>query len=82
MIGTAVAPAIIADMAPVELRGLYQGVFGSAWGLSFFLGPLLGGAVYENFGASSLWFSCFALGCLLAIGYLALGRFARKPKGI
>jgi MFS family permease len=39
---TSVAPSIIADLAPVELRGLYQGVFGSAWGLSFFLGPLLG----------------------------------------
>ena len=42
IIGAAVAPTIIANLAPVELRGLYQGVFGSAWGLSFFIGPLVG----------------------------------------
>lgn len=27
---TSVAPAIIADLSPVELRGIYQGIFGSA----------------------------------------------------
>ena len=29
---SAVAPAIIADLAPVKLRGIYQGIFGSAGG--------------------------------------------------
>ena len=82
MLGTAVAPAIISDLAPVELRGLFQGVFGSAWGLSFFVGPLLGGWVYDQFGASALWGGCFALGCLLAVGYLALGRYTHKPMEI
>jgi MFS family permease len=43
IISSAVAPAIIADLAPVKLRGLYQGIFGSAWGgLALFIGPLLG----------------------------------------
>lgn len=30
IIGATVAPVIIADLSPVELRGLYQGLFGSA----------------------------------------------------
>ncbi len=74
-----VAPSIIADLSPVELRGLYQGIFGSAWGLSFFLGPLLGGWILETFGAGTLWSGCFILGMTLSAAYLLLGRFASKP---
>ena len=69
---SAVAPAIIADLSPLELRGLYQGIFGSAWGLSFFIGPLLGGWVYEHLGGSILWSGCLLLGILLMLAYLAM----------
>jgi MFS family permease len=77
IIGSAVAPAIVADLSPVELRGLFQGVFGSAWGLSAFLGPVVGGWVFEHMGASVLWGGCFGLGCLVAVGCLAMGRWSR-----
>ncbi len=77
IIGTAVAPAIIADMAPVESRGLYQGVFGSAWGLSALAGPLLGGWIYQHLGASVLWIGCFGLACLIALSYPGIQRAAR-----
>jgi len=75
---TSVAPAIIADLSPVELRGLYQGIFGSAWGLAYFLGPLAGGWVYEHAGSDALWLGCLALGIILAFCYLALGAPAKR----
>ena len=75
---TAVAPTIIADLSPVELRGLYQGIFGSAWGLSFFLGPLAGGWIYEHLGSDTLWGTCFALGIALTFGYLAMSKPAKR----
>ncbi len=75
--GATVAPAIVADLSPVDLRGLYQGVYGAAWGLSFFIGPILGGWLYERFGSQLLWSACFVLGGLLALGYLAMA----KPVG-
>ena len=78
MIGSAVAPSIIADLAPIDQRGLFQGVFGASWGLAAFLGPLAGGFVFERFGSNALWGGCFALGCLMAVAYLALGRAARR----
>ena len=74
---SAVAPTIIADLAPVKLRGLYQGIFGSSWGLSFFIGPLLGGWIYEHLGANVLWTSCLGLGILLALGFLAMSAPAK-----
>ncbi|HEY5670768.1 MAG TPA: MFS transporter [Anaerolineales bacterium] len=76
--GAAVAPSVVADLSPVELRGLYQGVFGAAWGLSFFVGPMIGGWVLEHLGGWALWGGCFALGCLLALGYLAMTRPAQR----
>jgi MFS family permease len=73
-----VAPVIIADLAPIELRGLYQGIFGSSWGLAFFLGPLAGGWVYENWGSNTLWVGCLVIGFMTAICYLALRVPARR----
>ena len=75
---SAVAPAIIADLSPVELRGLYQGIFGSAWGLAFFIGPLLGGWVYEHLGANLLWESSLVLGLLLALGFWGMRAPAKR----
>lgn len=77
---TSVAPSIIADLAPIELRGVYQGIFGSAWGLSFFIGPILGSWVYQSFGASTLWISCFIVGLILSASYFTLGKFASQIK--
>jgi MFS family permease len=74
----AVAPAIIADLSPIELRGLYQGIFGSMWGLSFFVGPVAGGWVYEHLGAQTLWAGCFLIGLFLAVGYLGMTRPAQR----
>ncbi|MEJ2597016.1 MAG: MFS transporter [Anaerolineales bacterium] len=83
--GATVAPAIVADLSPPDLRGLYQGVFGAAWGLSLFTGPVLGGWVYQHMGAQALWGGCLALGVLLSLGYLTLsslsGRPAWRPSG-
>ncbi len=76
--GTSVSPTIIADLSPVELRGVYQGIFGAAWGLSYFLGPLAGGWVYEHWGSNTLWVSCLILGFVIALCYLALSAPARR----
>ena len=76
--GTSVAPTIIADLSPVELRGLYQGIFGAAWGLAYFIGPLAGGWIYENLGSDVLWVGCLAIGIVVAFCYYALSAPARR----
>lgn len=77
---TSVAPAIIADLSPVELRGLYQGIFGSAWGLAYFIGPLLGGWVYEHFGNMTLWMGCLGVGVVVAFCYLMMRTPRVEPR--
>jgi MFS family permease len=75
---TSVGPTIIADLSPIDLRGLYQGIFGAAWGLAYFVGPLVGGWVYENLGANTLWISCLVTGIIIAFCYLALSAPAKR----
>jgi len=78
--GTAVGPAIIADLSPPDLRGLYQGVFGSAWGLAFFFGPLAGGWIFQHLGKNTLWIACLILGIILAFCFLLLSKKAKQAK--
>jgi len=75
---TSVGPTIIADLSPVDVRGLYQGIFGAAWGLSFFIGPLAGGWIFEHLGSNVLWFGCLILGGIIAFCYLALSIPAKR----
>jgi MFS family permease len=65
-------------MSPPALRGLYQGMWGSSWGLAFFLGPALGGFLYQELGSLGFWSIAFVLGAAIAVGYLAVGRLARR----
>jgi MFS family permease len=75
---TSVAPTIIADLSPIDLRGLYQGIFGAAWGLAFFLGPILAGRIYEQFGGDILWIICLITGIVIAACYYALSAPAKR----
>jgi predicted MFS family arabinose efflux permease len=73
-----VSNTVIADLAPVEVRGRYQGAYGLSWGVASFLAPAAGSFVLQRFGSVPLWTGCLVLGMLVAVGYLALGpRIAR-----
>jgi len=78
ILGATIAPAVVADLSPVDLRGTFQGVFGAAWGLASFIGPIIGGSVFERFGSTALWTGSFALGCVISLGYLFLARPAAR----
>ena len=69
----AVAPALIADIAPAHLRGRYNGAFGLAFGLSGMIGPLAGTTVLSHLGRSVLWGSCFGACAIAGAASLALG---------
>ena len=73
-----VASALPAELAPVELRGRYQGAFSLAWAVAFAVAPALGAFVIGRFGAAALWAGCFALGLAVALGHLAIGPARRR----
>jgi MFS family permease len=78
----AVGPALIANIAPAELRGRYNGAVGVAFGAAAMLAPLLGTRVFEELGETVLWTSCFGVSALSALIVLALARAIRARRAI
>ena len=45
-------------------------------GLAFFIGPALGGFVFQEYGGDVLWAALFGIGVVLFVSYLVLARVA------
>ncbi len=70
VVGFPAAAAIVADLAPVELRGRYQGAFHMSWGVAFTVAPVLGGEMLARVGGPTLWTTCFLVCAAVAAGHL------------
>jgi MFS family permease len=75
-----VVSALVADLAPVRLRGRYQGLLGLAWGGGALVGPFAGASILASSGPTWLWSGCALLGVLTAAGQLALGPAVRHRR--
>ena len=73
VIGAAVGPSVVADLAPTALRGRYQGVFGFSFATASLVAPLAGGAVYQHLGSTVLWVGAAVLSFGAGLGHLAAG---------
>lgn len=77
-----IGQAMVADLAPENARGRYQGMFTLSWTASGLIGPLIGTTLYTA-GPHILWWGCLIAGIVLSAGYLLLGRVvsaARQPE--
>ncbi|MFL5354264.1 MDR family MFS transporter [Archangium sp.] len=73
-----VASAVVADLAPTEQRGTYQGAYYMLWALSSCLAPALGSWVLGHHGRYALWGGCLALGLFAAGWHLAVAAARRR----
>jgi predicted MFS family arabinose efflux permease len=81
VLGFPYAAQLVAELAPVSLRGRYQGAFSMSWGVAFALSPVVGGALLARFGPVALWLSCLAAALLVGAGHLAAGPARRRRLG-
>ncbi len=70
VIGFPVAATMVANLAPVALRGRYQGAFAMCWGVAFTVSPLAAGEAMQRLGARALWLLCLAVAAAVAGGHL------------
>jgi MFS family permease len=61
------APTLVAELAPVDQRGTYQGTYQLAWGIANTSAPAIGSLVLARLGSVSLWVGCLVV-CLAAAG--------------
>jgi MFS family permease len=76
----AVGPALIANIAPAELRGRYSGAVGVAFGASALLAPLLGTRILDAFGETALWTGCFGVAAFSALIVVTLAPAIRARR--
>ena len=55
MLWVPTSQAVIAELAPADIRGAYMGAFGSAPAIGFALSPLIGLQVRNSFGDDATW---------------------------
>ncbi|HEY8393806.1 MAG TPA: MFS transporter [Thermaerobacter sp.] len=61
--------ATVARMAPDDLRGTYQGLAGMLTSLGWMAGPLLGGAITDAWGTTTLWAVTVVVSLCALLGY-------------
>ncbi|MFG2013913.1 MDR family MFS transporter [Actinomadura geliboluensis] len=75
-----VLQAVVADLAPADLRGRYNGLYGMAWSGGFLLAPLGGTQLLGTGGAAALWLTCAGLALIAALAQLALAPAIRRRR--
>jgi predicted MFS family arabinose efflux permease len=81
MLWVPTSQAVVAELAPADIRGAYMGAFGSAPAIGFALSPLIGLQVRNSFGDDVTWTMFAALGVVAAVlGGLALAGLHRRVR--
>ena len=74
--------AIIGDLFSPQERGRYQGLFGAVFGLSFIVGPFLGGFLTDNVNWRWVFYVNLPVGAVaLAVIATVLPNLGRQPGG-
>ncbi|HEU5367908.1 MAG TPA: MFS transporter, partial [Ktedonobacterales bacterium] len=79
-----IAQALIGDIFPPSERGKWQGLFIAVFGLATILGPLMGGAITDNWGWRWVFYVNMPVGAvaLVAAGLTIPGRFTHRQHRI
>jgi predicted MFS family arabinose efflux permease len=77
MLWVPTSQAVVAALAPADIRGAYMGAFGSTWSVGWALTPFLGLQVRSAYGDATMWM------CVAAVGVIAgiLGIVAARGHG-
>jgi predicted MFS family arabinose efflux permease len=72
MLWVPTSQAVVAALAPQDIRGAYMGAFGSTWSVGWALTPFLGLQVRDNYGDATMWMCVASVGVLAGItGFVA-----------
>ncbi len=71
MMADPLSQALVAQLAPQDMRGRYMAVYQLTWWISSAVGPLLAGLVMDNADPRWVWYTAGLLG-LVAAGCFAL----------
>ena len=74
MLWVPTSQAVVAALAPADIRGAYMGVFGGTWSVGWALTPFLGLQVRHAYGDATMWMCVASVGVLAGVLGLAAAR--------
>ena len=74
MLWVPTSQAVVAALAPADIRGAYMGAFGSTWSIGWALTPFLGLEVRSAYGDATMWVCVAVVGVLAGITGLVAAR--------
>src|ERR687884_212243 len=82
MLWVPTSQAIVAGLAPGDIRGAYMGAFGSTAAIGFALAPFLGLQIRHSFGDAAVWVAVAAMSLAAGATGAAACRvaFGRRPR--
>lgn len=80
MMVSPVGQAIVARLAPEEMRGRYMAVYGFSWIIPAAVGPLLAGIVLDNLTPAWLWYAAGVIGIMAALGFYLLDHLSAQAR--
>lgn len=80
MLHVPVSQALVASLAPEDMRGRYMALYGLSWSIPFAVGPLLAGLIMDNADPRWVWYAAGILGVMAAFIFTLLYRFVEAPQ--
>jgi len=80
MLGAPVGQAIVANLAPEDMRGRYMAFYGFSFAIPGVVGTLMAGAVMDYLDPNWVWFGAGILGLVATGMYLAMANQQPKQK--
>jgi predicted MFS family arabinose efflux permease len=74
MLWVPTSQAVVAALAPADIRGAYMGAFGGTWSVGWALTPFLGLQVRHAYGDATMWMCVACVGVVAGILGLAAAR--------
>ena len=74
MLWVPTSQAVVAALAPADIRGAYMGLFGGTWSVGWALTPFLGLQVRSAYGDATMWMCVAVLGVTAGITGLVAAR--------
>jgi MFS family permease len=72
------AQTVAADLAPIDMRGRYQAVYGLVSFIGFGVGPVAAGALFDAGLGRWIWIGSLIIGLAVAAGYRVSGPSLRR----
>jgi MFS family permease len=80
MVWVPVGQALVARLAPEDMRGRYMAVFGFGWTVAGVIGPLMAGVLIDGGYPNWLWYVSLLLGLASAGTFVALNGIDRQQR--